>query len=96
MESAAKLADGLADAAARIPSSVREAEMSEADRAGFQAEANTLRYQAMELGQDAREKKVEQMQRSLDAISVTCVSCHSRYRDFSGELNLEGVAARSR
>jgi hypothetical protein len=95
MESATKLADGLATAAAGIPLSAREADMSEADRAGFHAEANTLRYQAMELGLAARAKKVEQMQRSLEAISVTCVSCHSRYRDFSGEFNLERVAAKS-
>jgi hypothetical protein len=83
---AAKLADGLAAAAERIPSSVTTASMSEADRAGFQAEADTLRDQALRLGQAARTNQVEHMQESLDAISATCISCHSRYRDFSGQL----------
>jgi cytochrome c556 len=93
MDSAAKLADGLAATAARIPESVTNANMSEADLAGFQAEANTLRDQAMRLGQAARAKKVEQMQRSLDAISSTCISCHSRYRDFAGQVNMNRAAA---
>jgi phage-related protein len=83
---AAKLADGLAAGAERIPASVTTATMSEADRAGFQAEADTLRDQALRLGQAARTNQVEQMQESLDAISATCISCHSRYRDFSGQL----------
>src|SRR6202011_4574176 len=68
MASATKLADGLAAAALRIPASVTNAKMSEADRAGFEAEANTLHDQALRLGLAARAKKVEQMQRCLDAI----------------------------
>jgi hypothetical protein len=83
---AAKLADGLAAGAERIPASVTTATMSEADRAGFQAEADTLRDQALRLGQAARTNQVEHMQESLDGISATCISCHSRYRDFSGQL----------
>lgn len=89
---AAKLADGLAAAAERIPASVSTASMSEADRAGFQAEADTLRGQALRLGQAARANRVEQMQESLDAISATCISCHSRYRDISGQLNIQQSA----
>ena len=30
---------------------------------------------------------------SLDAISATCVSCHTRYRDFSGQLNIQQASA---
>jgi hypothetical protein len=93
IESAAALADELAGAAIRIPQSVTAARMSEADRAGFQAQADTLHQQALRFGRAAREKKVEQMQRSLDGINATCVSCHSRYRDFSGQLDVRRVAA---
>jgi hypothetical protein len=93
IESAAALASELADAATRIPQSVAGTPMSEADRAGFQAEADTLHRQALRLGQAAREKRVEQMQRSLDGLNATCVSCHSRYRDFSGQLDARRVAA---
>jgi hypothetical protein len=90
--SAAKLAEGLAASAERIPVSVEHVKMSEADRAGFLAEAETLRKQALELGQAARARKTDQMQRSLAAISSTCISCHSRYRDFAGELDIQRAA----
>lgn len=93
IDDAAKLADGLAAAAVAIPASAAERPMSEADRAGFQAEADILRDQAMRLGQAAHERKIEQMQKSLDAISATCLSCHSRYRDFSGQLDVQRAAA---
>jgi hypothetical protein len=93
VQSAATLSDGLAAAAVRIPASVSGMKMSEADTVGFQAEANLLRDQALRLGQAARAQKVEQMQQSLDAISSTCISCHSRYRDFAGQLNMQRVSA---
>ena len=91
---AVTLADGLAAAAVRIPASVAAKDMNEADVAGFRAEANVLRDQSLRLGQAARAGKVEQMQRSLDAISSTCISCHSRYRDFSGQMNMQRVSAK--
>ena len=84
---AAALADGLAEAAQRIPRSVADHPMSAEDRRGFNAEAERLRTQALELRRAARGRQVEQMQRRLDAISSTCVSCHSQYRDFTGELD---------
>lgn len=90
---AGRLADGLAAAAVRIPDSVAERSMSEADRAGFRAEADVLRDQAMRLGNAAHDRKIEQMRKSLDAISVTCLSCHSRYRDFAGQLDIQRAAA---
>ena len=83
---AAALADGLAEAAAQIPRSVADYPMSAEERRGFQAEANRLRTHALALRRAARDRKVEHMQRSLDQISSTCVSCHSQYRDFTGEL----------
>jgi cytochrome c556 len=86
MDSAAILADHLADTSVQIPASVIDSKMSEADLAGFQAEANTLHRQAVRLGESARARKVEPMQKSLDAIGDTCISCHTRYRDFSGQL----------
>ena len=87
------LADGLADAAVRIPRSVADHPMSADDRRGFAAEARRLHDQAVQLRQAARGRKVEQMQRSLDQISSTCVSCHSQYRDFTGELGARKASA---
>jgi len=92
IDAAGKLADGLAAAAVHIPESVADRPMSEADRAGFRAEADILRDQAMRLGQAAHERKTEQMEKLLTAISATCLSCHSRYRDFSGELDVRRAA----
>ena len=80
------LATDLAATAQRIPHSVNLTKMNDADRAGFEAEALTLRAQALRLRDAASGHKVEQMQRVLDGINSTCISCHSRYRDFSGEL----------
>jgi cytochrome c556 len=61
--------------------------MQEADRAGFTAEAHTLRDQANRLRDAARQQRLPQMRRDLDSIHATCLSCHNRYRDFSGQLN---------
>ncbi len=86
MTNAATLSDDLASAALLIPVSAGNSKMTEADSAGFQAEASTLHRQALRLGVAAKAKNIEQMQISLDALGDTCISCHSRYRDFSGEL----------
>ena len=90
---AAALADGLAAAAKQIPRSVADHPMSAEDRAGFQSEAARLREEALRLRKAARARRVEPMQRSLDAISSTCISCHSRYRDFTGELEPRRASA---
>ena len=81
------LADGLARAAKDIPRSVADREMSDDVRRGFDAEARRLRGHAVQLKEAARGRKVERMQRSLDGISSSCISCHSQYRDFTGELD---------
>ena len=90
---AAALADGLADAAERIPRTVRGRRMAAADRRGFNAEADRLRRQSLELKSAAEGRRVERMQRALDAISSTCVSCHGRYRDVAGELRARKARA---
>jgi cytochrome c556 len=90
---AAKLADGLARAARDIPRSVADREMAAETRRGFNAEARRLREQALALKEAARDRKVEPMQRALDGISSSCISCHSQYRDFAGELGARRAAA---
>jgi hypothetical protein len=84
---AARLAEGLAEAADRIPLSVQNAPMSQDDRRGFVAEARRLRESALQLKAAAGRRGLEPMQRSLDQINSACIACHSRYRDFAGELN---------
>ena len=88
-QAAVKLAEGLEASAEGIPASVEHISMSAASRAGFGAEAETLRRQAIGLGDAARARNADRMQHSLDAISATCISCHSRYRDFAGELDTQ-------
>lgn len=83
---AAAIAQGLSDAAARIPRSVADHPMSAEDRRGFAAEARRLQNEAKELGRAARERRVGPMRRSFDRISAACTSCHSQYKDYAGEL----------
>ena len=90
---AAQLADGLARAARNIPRAVADREMSPETRRGFNAEADRLRQHSLGLKEAARSRKVEQMQRRLDGISSSCISCHSQYRDFTGELDTTRAAA---
>ena len=92
---AARLADGLARGARDIPRAVADREMSPETRRGFNAEASRLRSQALQLKEAARGRKVERMQRLLDGISSSCISCHSQYRDFTGEIGTTRAAAES-
>jgi cytochrome c556 len=84
---AAALANALADAAKNIPAAVEHKPMSDADRRGFNTEAEQLHEQAIALRNAARANQIEPLQGMLDNINTTCIACHSRYRDFSGELN---------
>jgi hypothetical protein len=86
-EEIAALANSLGEAADHLPGVAGRIAMSAADRAGFLAEARTLREQAAELQAAANRRSIEQMQRTMEGINSTCISCHSRYRDFSGQLN---------
>lgn len=92
-ESAHRLADALASAAERIPASVERVPMTEADRAGFMAEATTFGAQALRLRQAASEQNSDGIRAALDSITATCVSCHARYRDFAGDLQVQQVNA---
>jgi len=83
----ASLAGSLAQASERIPDLAPKLKMGEADRRGFIAEAQTLHDQARQLQDAASAHKTEQMQRLMDGINSTCISCHSRYRDLSGQLS---------
>jgi soluble cytochrome b562 len=79
-------ADILALAAQRIPLAVANVEMTEADRNAFNATAQTLASQAATFKKWGQARDVEEMQRSLTSIKSTCMTCHARYRDFSGQL----------
>jgi hypothetical protein len=85
---AAKLADGLAVAAERIPLAIEgNTRISAEDRAGFLEEARTLRTHALQLRTAADDRRLEGMQRSLVGINATCIGCHSKYKDVSGEIS---------
>lgn len=81
------LAEGLARAADEIPAAVTDVEMSEADKRSFMAQVDTLREQAQRLGKAAGSTDERGMDRALKAIDETCMSCHERFRDFSGSIN---------
>jgi hypothetical protein len=87
------LADGLARAARDIPRAVADREMTAETRRGFAAEAERLHTQSLALRDAARGRKVERMQRALDGISSSCISCHSQYRDFTGEMGPRKASA---
>jgi cytochrome c556 len=84
---AANAADELARTALRIPAVLEGKSLSEADRRGFIAEAQTLHDQAMLLRDSAQKFQVEEMQQTLDGLTSSCISCHNRFRDLSGELD---------
>ena len=86
--SAATAADSLAATADRIPKALDGKQLGEADRRGFLATAQTLRDQAMTLREDAEKMQVERMQRGMDSITLTCIACHSRYRDLTGQVDI--------
>jgi cytochrome c556 len=90
-DQAARLAEELAEAADGIPDSVRGLEMTETDRADFQAEAGRLRNSAIALRAVARYRQPKKMQERLDAIGGTCIACHIRFRDYAGELDVQRV-----
>lgn len=84
LEDARDLSRALSQAAREIPALVTDAEMSEADRRAFNAQAYLLQEQADDLGRAARRGKLEDAQMLLEKIDDTCASCHTRFRDFSG------------
>jgi cytochrome c556 len=92
-DDAATLAASLAETAAKIPTSARDKRLSEVDRQAFEAEAMNLRSHALELERAAKDRKVEQMQRAFDGINASCIACHSRFRDFAGQLDFGRAAA---
>jgi cytochrome c556 len=95
LSEAAAVADALAETATRIPAVVQDKAMTPSDRRGFIAEAMRLHDQAIALGDAARANHIEPLQDLLDNVNSTCISCHSRYRDLTGELNTHKASAPS-
>ena len=87
------LAGGLAAAAARIAPAAEGVKLFHEDRAAFEAEAATLRRHAQDLGAAAGSHNVERMQRTFDRINASCIGCHSRFRDFAGQLDFQRASA---
>jgi hypothetical protein len=86
-EKVESLSNALMLSADQLPSVAEKITMNEADRGGFLAEAKVLHDQAQRLAVAARLHRIEQMQLHMTSINSTCISCHSRYRDFSGQLD---------
>jgi hypothetical protein len=86
-EDVAAHATALMVAADRLPDIASKLKMNEADRRGFLAEAQVLHDQAERLRTASGQGRIERMQIDMESINSTCISCHSRYRDFSGQLD---------
>jgi hypothetical protein len=86
-EKVALLANALMVSADQLPAVADKITMNEADRGGFLAEARVLHDQSQRLRDAATLHRIEQMQLHMNSINATCISCHSRYRDFSGQLD---------
>ena len=84
MEDACWLADGLSNAAARIPEAIENLDMPEADRASFISRARKLQDQACALATACGNADPEGMRRWLRSIKNTCRSCHQDFRTLSG------------
>jgi hypothetical protein len=87
-DEAAMLADSLVIAASQIPAVVDAKTLPDEIRTGFLSEARMLKDQAVQLKVNATQKRAESMERTLDAINTTCINCHSKYRDLSGNIDI--------
>lgn len=86
LHNARELAASLGQAARQIPAITSRHNMSQADRHSFQSAAAFLEDQANRLGRAARRGNIEEMQGLLDSIRASCISCHTRFKDVSGEI----------
>lgn len=81
------LARSLSQAASELPRLIENKPLPPDARSGFVAQAERLRDQAAELQGHAEGRRIEGMQRTLDAINWTCFDCHNRYRDLTRVLD---------
>jgi hypothetical protein len=86
-EKAQPLADALAKAAERIPDTIQNLVMVEADRRAFRAQSETLRDQARLLSLAAKKRDATEIRNVLHRIDATCRACHARFLDVSGPLS---------
>lgn len=84
---AATLAEQLSGASRDIPAAAAWLKLNEGDRRGFVAEAESLGKYAAQLKRDATARQAEAMDRTLTQINATCVTCHTRYRDRSVDVD---------
>jgi cytochrome c556 len=86
LREAGQLADALAEAAAQMPNTISDVELSEADRKAFLAGAAKLQTHADELRTSARREDLGQMQRALRKIQTTCTGCHDQFAELAGPI----------
>ena len=85
-QQARELAEGLARGADQIPLAVEHMNMTEVDRRSFLVQVDVLKEQARRLERSAAQSDREAMRRYLIALNETCLSCHDRFREFSGPM----------
>ena len=83
----AAIANAIMVAADQLPGVTATIKMNEADRSGFLAQARNLHQQAERLRDAARQERIDQMQLHMASLDSSCISCHTEYREFSGDIN---------
>lgn len=84
----AALGGDLASAAGEIPGAVAGRPLAPEDRQVFNVKARELRDEALRLREAAEGRNADRMQRAIDDMAATCLTCHARYRDITGPLDV--------
>ena len=82
----ADAAANLAAAASALHGTLDRVRLSAQDKDAFREQAQILEAQAISLVRAARRQRIPDMRKTLDAITASCISCHTRFRDITGEI----------
>lgn len=83
---ASRAAEQLAESANTMADDVNRFNLGLEDRKVFLELSRAMHDQALAAGRSARDRRTNDFRRHLDAIQATCISCHTRFRDFAAEL----------
>lgn len=83
---ASRSAEQLAESANALIDSADRFNLGADDRKTFLELSRTMHDQALSAGRAARDRRTIDLRRHLDAVQATCISCHTRFRDFAAEL----------
>ncbi len=74
------VADAMAADARAIPDALHDVRISEEDRRVFNSFADKLYVEATEMAAQARDRRLDDVQRTMQEMITTCNACHSSFR----------------